>query len=165
MWNTSAVWKQYNKMAVLHFFLANSTLINILFSLLKKLLYENYTNKTKICDMLSFIWKHNFRLPSMQTLQRYPFNLTIDCLQRKESSLYKYLEIHLNSCKIRCTLCSVWPQLIWYKPRTSLTSLKRLCHLCIWERRVTLNPLAVYLFTYIFSSFYGLFVWSNKCVS
>ena len=30
---TPAVWKQYNKMAVLHFFLVNSPLIYILFSL------------------------------------------------------------------------------------------------------------------------------------
>ena len=34
MWSTIAVWKQYNKMAVLHFFLVNSTLIYILFSLI-----------------------------------------------------------------------------------------------------------------------------------
>ena len=34
MWSTPAVWKQYNKMDVLHFFLVNSTLIYILFSLL-----------------------------------------------------------------------------------------------------------------------------------
>ena len=33
MLTTPAVWKQYNKMAVLHFFLVNSTLIYILFSL------------------------------------------------------------------------------------------------------------------------------------
>ena len=33
MWSTSAVWKQYKKMAVFHFFLVNSTLIYILFSL------------------------------------------------------------------------------------------------------------------------------------
>ena len=33
MLSTPAVWKQYNKMAVLHFFLVNSTLIYILFSL------------------------------------------------------------------------------------------------------------------------------------
>ena len=33
MWSTLAVWKQYNKMAVLNFFLINSTLIYILFSL------------------------------------------------------------------------------------------------------------------------------------
>ena len=33
MWSTPAVRKQYNKMAVLHFFLVNSTLIYILFSL------------------------------------------------------------------------------------------------------------------------------------
>ena len=33
MWSKSAVWKQYNKMAVLHFFLVNSTLIYILFSM------------------------------------------------------------------------------------------------------------------------------------
>jgi len=32
-WSTPAVWKQYNKMAVLHFFLVNSPLIYILFSL------------------------------------------------------------------------------------------------------------------------------------
>jgi len=31
MWSTPAVWKQYNKMAVLHFFLVNSPLIYILF--------------------------------------------------------------------------------------------------------------------------------------
>ena len=37
MWSTPAVWKQYNKMAVLHFFLVNSTQIYILFSLLKSL--------------------------------------------------------------------------------------------------------------------------------
>ena len=35
MWSTPAVWKQYNKMAVLHFFLVNSTLMYILFSLLR----------------------------------------------------------------------------------------------------------------------------------
>ena len=34
MLSTPAVWKQYNKMAVLHFFLVNSTLVYILFSLL-----------------------------------------------------------------------------------------------------------------------------------
>ena len=34
MSSTPTVWKQYNKMAVLHFFLVNSTLIYILFSLL-----------------------------------------------------------------------------------------------------------------------------------
>ena len=33
MWSTPAVWKQYNKMAVLHFFLVNSPLIYILFFL------------------------------------------------------------------------------------------------------------------------------------
>ena len=33
MWSTPAVWKQYNKMAVLNFFLVNSTLIYILFSI------------------------------------------------------------------------------------------------------------------------------------
>ena len=33
MWGTPAVWKQYNKMAVLHLFLLNSTLIYIPFSL------------------------------------------------------------------------------------------------------------------------------------
>ena len=33
MWSTPAVWKQYNKMAVLHFFLINSPLIYILFSM------------------------------------------------------------------------------------------------------------------------------------
>ena len=33
MWSTPAVWKQYNKMAVLHFLLVNSTLIYIQFSL------------------------------------------------------------------------------------------------------------------------------------
>ena len=33
MWSTRAVWKQYNKIAVLHFFLVISTLIYILFSL------------------------------------------------------------------------------------------------------------------------------------
>ena len=33
MWSTPAVWKQYNKMTVLHFFLVNSPLIYILFSL------------------------------------------------------------------------------------------------------------------------------------
>ena len=33
MWSTPAVWKQCNKMAVLHFFLVNSPLIHILFSL------------------------------------------------------------------------------------------------------------------------------------
>ena len=32
MWSTPAVWKQYIKMAVLHFFLVNSPLIYILFS-------------------------------------------------------------------------------------------------------------------------------------
>jgi len=32
MWSTPAVWKQYNKMAVLHFFLVNSSLY-ILFSM------------------------------------------------------------------------------------------------------------------------------------
>ena len=32
MWSTPAVWKQYNKMAVLHFFLVNSTLLYILFA-------------------------------------------------------------------------------------------------------------------------------------
>jgi len=35
MWSTPAVWKQYNKMAVLHFFLVNSPLIYILNSVLK----------------------------------------------------------------------------------------------------------------------------------
>ena len=35
MWSTPAVWKQYNKLAVLHFFLVNPTLIYILFSLVK----------------------------------------------------------------------------------------------------------------------------------
>jgi len=34
--STPAVWKQYKKMAVLHFFLVNSTLIYILFSLVIK---------------------------------------------------------------------------------------------------------------------------------
>ena len=33
MWSTPAVWKQYNKMAVLHFFLVDAPLIYILFSL------------------------------------------------------------------------------------------------------------------------------------
>ena len=33
MWSTPAVWKQYNRMAVLHFFLVNSPLIYILYSL------------------------------------------------------------------------------------------------------------------------------------
>ena len=33
MWSTPAVWKQYDKMAVLHFFLVNSTQMYILFSL------------------------------------------------------------------------------------------------------------------------------------
>ena len=33
MWSTHTVWKKYNKMAVLHFFLVNSPLIYILFSL------------------------------------------------------------------------------------------------------------------------------------
>ena len=33
MWSTPAVWKQFNKMAVLQFFLINSPLIHILFSL------------------------------------------------------------------------------------------------------------------------------------
>ena len=32
MWSTPAVWKKYNKMALLHFFLVNTTLIYILFS-------------------------------------------------------------------------------------------------------------------------------------
>ena len=33
MWSTPAVWKEYNKMVVLHFFLVKSTLIYTLFSL------------------------------------------------------------------------------------------------------------------------------------
>ena len=35
MFSTPEVWKQYNKMAVLHFFLVNSPLIYILFSFIK----------------------------------------------------------------------------------------------------------------------------------
>ena len=37
MWSTPAVWKQYNKIAVLHFFLVNSSLY-ILFSMILSLL-------------------------------------------------------------------------------------------------------------------------------
>ena len=51
MWSTPAVWKQYNKMAVLHLFLVNSPLIYILFSLYnynRKRLYYNYNRKNII---------------------------------------------------------------------------------------------------------------------
>ena len=41
VWSTPAVWKQYNKMAVLHFFLVNSSLIYIQFSLIPTKLFFN----------------------------------------------------------------------------------------------------------------------------
>ena len=47
MWITPAVWKQYNKMAVLHFFLVNSTLIYILFSLV---MYQLLTSDWSLTD-------------------------------------------------------------------------------------------------------------------
>ena len=50
MWSTPAVWKQYNKMAVLHFFLVNSTLIYILFSLSANYI-KKYWKKAKWTDL------------------------------------------------------------------------------------------------------------------
>ena len=50
MWSTPAVWKQYNKMAVFHFFLVNSTLTYILFSLIKSL----YANLVKMLIIAIF---------------------------------------------------------------------------------------------------------------
>ena len=47
MWSTPAVRKQYNKMAVLHFFLVNSTLIYILFSLV---MYQLLTSDWSLTD-------------------------------------------------------------------------------------------------------------------
>ena len=44
--STTAVWKQYNKMAVLHFFPVNSTLIYILFSLDIKIRKFDFVAKT-----------------------------------------------------------------------------------------------------------------------
>ena len=63
MWSTPAVWKQYNKMAVLHFFLVNSTLIYILFSLTGSLILsdpsfkdDNRTCPIYNCNFKSFVW-------------------------------------------------------------------------------------------------------------
>ena len=52
MWSTPAVWKQYNKMAVLHFFLVNSSLY-ILFSMLNtdKTLLSYYVASNKAWDL------------------------------------------------------------------------------------------------------------------
>ena len=47
MWSTPAVWKQYNKMAVLHFSLVNSTLIYILFSIGCKIIGQFAKEKKK----------------------------------------------------------------------------------------------------------------------
>jgi len=82
MWSTPAVWKQYNKMAVLHFILVNSTLIYILFSLPRGKVFGPFTNKFlgkqlwfnvdgkkyKKCSNISFFW-FDHRLTSSWIVQ------------------------------------------------------------------------------------------------
>ena len=55
MWSIPAVWKQYNKMAVLHFFLVNSTLIYILFSLVEKKINWSVSCHSELCALLVLI--------------------------------------------------------------------------------------------------------------
>jgi len=88
MWSTTAVWKQYNKMAVLHFFLLNSPLIYILFSLFMTLF-----NSCSILEIYSIMTLFN----SCSILEIYSFvNLFNSC-----SILELYSLVNLfNSCSI-----------------------------------------------------------------
>ena len=61
MWSTPAVWKQYNKMVVFHFFPINSPLKYILFSLASNLPQTNLMHKIchKIYEWALNLPKHN----------------------------------------------------------------------------------------------------------
>ena len=72
MWSTPAVWNQYNKMAVLHFFLVNSPLIYILFSLdIPEYLYLliDHVHSTVLVHNITCCGKyHRFQLISVTLL-------------------------------------------------------------------------------------------------
>ena len=79
MWSTPAVWKQYNKMAVLHFFLVNSPLIYILFSLQIDETSLSWWERTSVSSLtltvliiLGFLRKSNFRGKNLKlTITKY----------------------------------------------------------------------------------------------
>ena len=68
--STPAVWKQYNKMAVLQYFLLNSTLIYILFSLVKTYSVQLHLQASEASGYtnLTIVFKFIYRFPA-QTLQ------------------------------------------------------------------------------------------------
>ena len=56
MWSTPAVWKQYNIMAVSHFFLVNSPLIYI-YILFSMLVHLHTFIKRRVCTLYILPWK------------------------------------------------------------------------------------------------------------
>ena len=113
MVSTPAVWKQYNKMAVLHFFLVNSTLIYIVFSLqLKDYNYDKKNQLSNGCNQYKWLNngpKTDFEmLPALQTAKCKFVRLCyhIDPLHNGILSCYKWFVFSTRSYKWKRVRCN-----------------------------------------------------------
>ena len=122
MWSTPAVWKQYNKIAVLRFFLVNSPLIYILFSLIK--INEIFWSWEKIMWIIKTIKIECF-YPPRTLMHLLLFTITIH--------LNKLCFVALHMCYINEGLCRFLRVLTTINYRNFLTivnDLRELVSIC-----------------------------------
>ena len=115
MWGTPTVWKQYNKMAVLHFFLVNSPLIYILFSLDENRLISINSKFNSDLDYTPFSFIEN--TPFNKNQKQYIYlPVSFENLEKNgginirrifwDKAVQDYTAIRLNKYILRCTYTS-----------------------------------------------------------